>query len=402
MRQEPTPVATTKSSRRHHVTVERRRVDGGATRPRQNAWLQDIRFGSLLASRFRTFSIWRASLMRVPLPERFVSDIGIDLGTSNMIVYVRGRGIVLSEPSILALDRRDRSVVAVGQAAKAMLGRTPDHIEVIRPLKGGVIANFDAAQTMLRQIVRRVQGRGPRRSRMVIGVPYGITPVEERAVREVATQAGARAVYLVQEPMAAAIGAGLPIHEPGGHVVADLGGGTTEVAVISLSGVVHCQSVRTAGDEMNEAIVQYIRKHYNVLIGERRAEEIKLALGASRRSGGEQSIVVKGSDAVARVPKAIRIGEDEVREAVHDCIGSIVATIRSSLECTPPEIAADMVDSGIVLTGGGALLDGLDEIIRKETYLPVTIADEPLSCVVRGVGVLLEDISLLERVSLRD
>ena len=341
--------------------------------------------------------------MKFRLPQRFVSDIGIDLGTANTLVHVRGRGIVLSEPSIIAFDRATHSVVAVGTPAKAMLGRTPGTIDVIRPLKDGVIAHFDAAQTLLRHLVARVQGRSPwRRPRMVIGVPSCITPVEKRAVREAAVQAGAHAVYLVEEPMAAAIGAGLPIHEPGGHVVVDIGGGTTEVAVISLSGVVHCQSVRTAGDEMNEAIVQYIRKHYNVLIGERRAEEIKLALGASRRSGGEQSIVVKGSDAVARVPKAIRIGEDEVREAVHDCIGSIVATIRSSLECTPPEIAADMVDSGIVLTGGGALLDGLDEIIRKETYLPVTIADEPLSCVVRGVGVLLEDISLLERVSLRD
>jgi len=338
--------------------------------------------------------------MRVPLPERFVSDIGINLGTSNMIVYVRGRGIVLSEPSILALDRRDRSVVAVGQAAKAMLGRTPDHIEVIRPLKGGVIANFDAAQTMLRQIVRRVQGRGPRRSRMVIGVPYGITPVEERAVREVATQAGARAVYLVQEPMAAAIGAGLPIHEPGGHVVADLGGGTTEVAVISLSGIVHCVSGRTAGDDLNEAIIQYLKKHYNMIVGERRAEEIKFMLGAGPASGGPQRIEVKGSDVVARVPKAIVITGDEVAEAVHDCLAGIVATVRSSLERTPPEIAADMVDSGIVLTGGGALLTGLDEIIHKETHLPVAIAAEPLSCVARGLGSLLGDIGLLERVAL--
>jgi rod shape-determining protein MreB len=338
--------------------------------------------------------------MRVRLPERFVSDIGIDLGTSNMIVYVRGRGIVLSEPSIIALDRRDRSVVAVGHAAKAMLGRTPDHIEVIRPLKAGVIANFDAAQTMLRQVVRRVQGRGPRRSRMVIGVPYGITPVEERAVREAATQAGAQAVYLVQEPMAAAIGAGLPIHEPGGHVVADLGGGTTEVAVISLSGIVHCVSGRTAGDDLTEAIVQYLKKHYNMIVGERRAEEIKFTLGARPASGEPQRIEVKGSDMVARVPKAIVITGDEVAEAVHDCLAGIVATVRSSLERTPPEIAADMVDSGVVLTGGGALLTGLDEIIHKETHLPVAIATEPLSCVARGLGSLLGDIGLLERVAL--
>jgi rod shape-determining protein MreB and related proteins len=342
--------------------------------------------------------------MKLRLPDRFVSDIGIDLGTANTLVHVRGRGIVLSEPSIIALTLPGRSVLAVGHAAKAMLGRTPGTVEVIRPLKDGVIADCDAAQTMLRQFVGRVQGRNPLlRPRMVIGVPSGVTPVEKRAVREAARQAGAHAVYLVEEPMAAAIGAGLRIHEPGAHVVVDIGGGTTEVAVISLSGIVHCQSVRTAGDDMNEAIVQYIRKHYNMLIGERRAEEIKLSLGAARRAGGEpQPVVVKGSDAVARVPKAITISEDEVREAIYDCIGIIVATVRSSLELTPPEIAADMVDSGIVLTGGGALLEGLADIVRKETYLPVTVAADPLSCVARGLGALSEDIRLLERVSLED
>jgi rod shape-determining protein MreB len=340
--------------------------------------------------------------MRLRLPERFVNDIGIDLGTANMLVHVRGRGVVLSEPSIIALDRRDKSVIAVGHQAKAMLGRTPEYIEVIRPLKAGVIADFDGAQMLIRQIVGRLPGRGwLRQSRMVIGVPYGVTPVEERAVREAATQAGAQAVYLVQEPMAAAIGAGLPIHEPGGHVVVDLGGGTTEVAVISLSGIVLCQSGRIAGDDLNEAIIQYLKKQHNMLVGERRAEEIKLTLGARRPSGEPQRIEVKGSDVVARVPKVIVITEDEVREAVQDCVAGIVATVRSSLERTPPEIAADMVDSGIVLTGGGALLTGLDEVIHKETHLPVTIAAEPLSCVARGLGALLGDIGLLERVALR-
>jgi rod shape-determining protein MreB len=271
-------------------------------------------------------------------------------------------------------------------------------------VRNGVIADCDAAQTMLRQFVARVQGWNPvRRARMVIGVPSGVTPVEKRAVKEAALQAGAHAVCLVEEPMAAAIGAGLPIHEPGGHVVVDIGGGTTEVAVISLSGIVHCQSVRTAGDDMDEAIVQYLRKHYNMLIGERRAEEIKLALAGTRPPDGEpRGIVVKGSDAVARVPKAITIGEDEVREAIQDCVAGIVGIVRSSLERTPPEIAADMVDSGIVLTGGGALLQGLDEIVRKETYLPVTVAAEPLACVARGLGMLLEDGSLLDRVSVED
>jgi rod shape-determining protein MreB len=340
--------------------------------------------------------------MRFSLPERFVNDIGIDLGTANMLVHVRGRGVVVSEPSIIALDRRDKSVIAVGHQAKAMLGRTPEYIEVIRPLKAGVIADFDAAQMLIREIVNRLPGRAwLRQSRMVIGVPYGITPVEERAVREAATQAGAQAVYLVQEPMAAAIGAGLPIHEPGGHVVVDLGGGTTEVAVISLSGIVLCQSDRIAGDDLNEAIIQYLKKQHNMLVGERRAEEIKLTLGARQASGEPQRIEVKGSDVVARVPKVIVITEDEVREAVQDCVAGIVATVRSSLERTPPEIAADMVDSGIVLTGGGALLTGLDEIIHKETHLPVTIAAEPLSCVARGLGALLGDIGLLERVALR-
>ena len=337
------------------------------------------------------------------LPQRFINDIGIDLGTANTRIHVRGRGIVLSEPSIIALDRTNHSVVAVGHAAKAMLGRTPAGIDVIRPLKDGVIADFDAAQRMLRDILGRVQGKHPwRRARMIIGVPYAITPVEKRAVREAAGQAGAHAVYLVEQPTAAAIGAGLPIHEPGAHVVVDIGGGTTEVAVISLSGIVHCQSTRTAGDELNEAIAQYLKKHYGMLVGERRAEEIKLVLGARPSNGEPQQIEVKGSDAVARVPKAITITEDEVRDAVHDCIGSIVASVRSSLERTPPEIAADMVDSGIVLTGGGALLRGLDEIIHKETHLPVTIARDPLTCVVRGLGALLEDIKLLERVALDD
>ena len=338
--------------------------------------------------------------MGLGLPERFVSDIGIDLGTANIVVHVRGRGIVLSAPSIIAIDRRDRSVVAVGHDAKAMLGRTPDHINVIRPLKGGVIADFDAAEMMLRQMVGGVR-RGPfSRSRMIIGVPFGITPVEERAVRELAIQAGAHSVHLVQQPIAAAIGAGLPIHEPGGHVVVDLGAGTTEVAVMSLSGVVLCQSGRLAGDDLNEAIIQYIKKHYNVLVGERRAEEIKLTLGGRRASGDPQRIEVKGADVVARVPKAIVITEDEVREAVHDCLSGIVATIRSSLERTPPEIAADMVDNGIVLTGGGALLTGLDEVVHKETHLPVTVAAEPLSCVARGLGTLLGDMGLLERIAL--
>jgi len=274
----------------------------------------------------------------------------------------------------------------------------------VRPLKDGVIADFDVAQTMLRELIARVHPRRRIvRPRIVVGVPSGITQVEKRAVREAAMQAGARAVYLVEEPMAAAIGAGLRIQEPGGHLVVDIGGGTTEVAVISLSGIVQCRSVRTAGDEMNDAIIQYIRKHYNLLVGERRAEEIKLALG-SPEAGRQRprTIEVKGSDLVSRVPKTITMNEDEVREALYDCISTIVETVRTCLERTPPEISADMLDNGVTLTGGGALLTGLDEIIRKETYLPVTIAQNPLSCVALGVGALLDDIDLLERVALDD
>jgi len=338
------------------------------------------------------------------LSDVLANDIAIDLGTANTLLFVRGRGIVLSEPSIVAFDRAHRSVIAVGQAAKAMLGRTPGNIEVVRPLKDGVIADFDVAQTMLRQLIARVHPRRRIvRPRIVVGVPSGITQVEKRAVREAAMQAGARAVYLVEEPMAAAIGAGLKIQEPGGHLVVDIGGGTTEVAVISMSGIVQCRSVRTAGDEMNDAIIQYIRKHYNLMVGERRAEEIKLALGA-QDSGRQRprTIEVKGSDLVSRVPKTITMNEDEVREALYDCISTIVETVRTCLERTPPEISADMLDNGVTLTGGGALLTGLDDIIRKETYLPVTIAENPLSCVALGVGALLDDIRLLERVALDD
>ena len=338
------------------------------------------------------------------LSDVLANDIAIDLGTANTLLFVRGRGIVLSEPSIVAFDRAHRSVIAVGQAAKAMLGRTPGNIEVVRPLKDGVIADFDVAQTMLRQLIARVHPRRRIvRPRIVVGVPSGITQVEKRAVREAAMQAGARAVYLVEEPMAAAIGAGLKIQEPGGHLVVDIGGGTTEVAVISMSGIVQCRSVRTAGDEMNDAIIQYIRKHYNLMVGERRAEEIKLALGA-QDSGRQRprTIEVKGSDLVSRVPKTITMNEDEVREALYDCISTIVETVRTCLERTPPEISADMLDNGVTLTGGGALLAGLDDIIRKETYLPVTIAENPLSCVALGVGALLDDIDLLERVALDD
>ncbi len=303
----------------------------------------------------------------------FSTDLAIDLGTANTLVFVRDQGIVLNEPSIIAIRRADRAVIGVGREAKAMLGRTPESILAIRPLKDGVIADFDITQKMLRYFIsaaRRVstgrrRGWGLERPRVVIGIPSGITQVEKRAVRDAALQARAREVYLIEEPTAAAIGAGLPIHEPGGHLVVDIGGGTTEVAVISMSGTVYCNSVRIAGDEMDEAIIQHIRKHYRLLVGERRAEEIKIALGSAHPQPGEQrTIEVKGRDLVDGVPKTIVITDEEVREALREPVMTIVETVRTCLERTPPELAADIVETGVVLTGGGALLRGLDRLLQ--------------------------------------
>ncbi len=337
----------------------------------------------------------------------FSTDLAIDLGTANTLVFVRDRGIVLNEPSIIAVRRADRAVIGVGREAKAMLGRTPESILAIRPLKDGVIADFDITQKMLRYFIsaaRRVStGRtwGLERPRVVIGVPSGITQVEKRAVRDAALQARAREVYLIEEPTAAAIGAGLPIHEPGGHLVVDIGGGTTEVAVISMSGTVYCNSVRIAGDEMDEAIIQHIRKHYRLLVGERRAEEIKIALGSAHPQPGEQrTIEVKGRDLVDGVPKTIVITDEEVREALREPVMTIVETVRTCLERTPPELAADIVETGVVLTGGGALLRGLDRLLQHMTHLPVRVAEDPLSCAARGVGQALDDLGLLKKVAI--
>ena len=337
----------------------------------------------------------------------FSTDLAIDLGTANTLVFVRDRGIVLNEPSIIAVRRADRAVIGVGREAKAMLGRTPESILAIRPLKDGVIADFDITQKMLRYFIsaaRRVStGRtwGLERPRVVIGVPSGITQVEKRAVRDAALQARAREVYLIEEPTAAAIGAGLPIHEPGGHLVVDIGGGTTEVAVISMSGTVYCNSVRIAGDEMDEAIIQHIRKHYRLLVGERRAEEIKIALGSAHPQPGEQrTIEVKGRDLVDGVPKTIVITDEEVREALREPVMTIVETVRTCLERTPPELAADIVETGVVLTGGGALLRGLDRLLQHLTHLPVRVAEDPLTCAARGVGKALDDLGLLKKVAI--
>ena len=315
------------------------------------------------------------------LAAMFSRDLAVDLGTANTLVFLRGTGIVLNEPSIVALNQSDQSVLAVGHAAKAMLGRAPGNISIVRPLHDGVIADFDVTEKLL-------------------GVPSGITQVEKRAVRDSAMQAGAREVYLIEQPTAGAIGAGMPIQEPGGHMIVDIGGGTTEVAVISMSGTVYCKSVRVAGDEMNEAILEYIKKHYNLLIGERRAEEIKLTLGSAHPVEGRRTMDVKGRDLVDGIPKTISVSDEEVREALRESVRSIVETVRTCLERTPPELAADIVDKGIVLTGGGALLPGLDVILRQETRLPVTVADNPLLCVALGTGRLLDELHLLKKVAI--
>ena len=338
----------------------------------------------------------------------FSSDLAIDLGTANTLVFVRHQGIVLNEPSIIAIRKTDNTVIGVGHEAKAMLGRTPENIMAIRPLKDGVIADFDVTERMLQYFIERARKiSGCRRGwfldrpRVVVGVPSGITQVEKRAVRDAALQAGAREVYLIEEPTAAAIGAGLPIHEPGGHLIVDIGGGTTEVAVISMSGTVYCNSVRIAGDEMDEAIIQHIRKHYRLLVGERRAEEIKIALGSAHPDALERcSIEVKGRDLVDGVPKTLVVTDEEIREALREPIMTIVETVRTCLERTPPELAADIIEKGVVLTGGGALLRGIDWLLQHVTQLPVRVADDPLSCAARGAGMALDDIELLKKVAI--
>jgi rod shape-determining protein MreB len=333
----------------------------------------------------------------------FPGGLAVDLGTANTLVYVPGRGIVLQEPSIVALSARDRSVLAVGTEAKAMLGRAPGHIQIVRPLRHGVIADYDTTEKMLDALIRRAHPhRSPIRPRVVVSVPSGITQVERRAVHESASQAGAGQVFLIAEPTAAAIGAGLPIAEPGANMVVDVGGGTTEVAVISMSGIVHCTSIRTAGDDMNEAIVQHVRRAHSLLIGERRAEEIELALGSACPAEAQDaaSLPVKGRDLSTGLPRTTLVNGAEIRAALREPIAAIVEAVRACLELTPPELAADIVDKGIVLTGGGALLPGLDRLIQRETGLPVAVGDDPRSCVVRGAGRVLEDMDVLSRVAI--
>ena len=323
------------------------------------------------------------------------SDIGIDLGTANTLVYLKDHGIVLREPSVVAVKTGTNEVVAVGDDAKRMLGRTPGGISAIRPLKDGVIADFRVTEAMLRHFIKKVQGgrrpmRGPR---VVIAVPSGITEVEKRAVKESAEQAGAREVYLIEEPMAAAIGVGLPVQEAAGNMIVDIGGGTTEVAIISLSGIVYSRSVRVAGDELDEAIINYMKRAYNLLIGERTSEEIKLRVGSAYPLEEELTMEVKGRDSVAGLPKTIHITSQEIREALSDTVAAIVDAVRSTLERCPPELSADLVDRGFVLAGGGALIRGIDRLLSEKTGLPVTLADDPLSAVANGTGAVLSDLN---------
>jgi len=336
-----------------------------------------------------------------PILGWFSQDLAIDLGTANTLVYVKGKGIVLSEPSVVAVRKSERGsnrVLAVGREAKMMLGRTPGNIVAIRPMKDGVIADFEITEAMLRHFIRKVHNRRSWiRPRIIICVPSGITPVEKRAVRESAESAGAREVYLIEEPMAAAIGAGLPITEPICNMVVDIGGGTSEVAVISLAGIVYSKSVRVGGDKMDEAILQYIKRTYNLLIGERTAEIIKTTIGNAFPLEPE-TMDVKGRDLVTGIPKIISINSDEVRQAIQEQIDTIVAAVKGALEQTPPELAADIVDRGIYLTGGGALLKGLDELLKQETGLPIKIADDPLATVVLGSGRALDNLNILKEV----
>ena len=334
------------------------------------------------------------------------NDLAIDLGTANTLVFVKGKGIVLNEPSVVAVrtdNRRKNEVLAVGAEAKRMLGRTPGNIVAIRPMKDGVIADFEVTEVMLRHFIRKVHNRRSLiRPRIVICVPSGITQVEKRAVRESAESAGARKVFLIEEPMAAAIGAGLPITDPTCNMVVDIGGGTTEVAIISLAGIVYSRSIRVGGDKMDEAIVQHIKRKYNLLIGERTAEIIKSAIGnAYPDPGNIETIEVKGRDLVSGIPKILLIDSEEIRVAISEQIESIVETVKTALEQTPPELAADIVDTGIVMTGGGALLKNLDKLLQAETSLPIRVAEDPLSTVALGAGKTLEEIALLSEVTIQ-
>lgn len=329
----------------------------------------------------------------------FSRDIGIDLGTATTLVYVQGKGIVLREPSVVAIKNDTHTVLAVGEEAKKMVGRTPGNIVAIRPMRDGVIADFDITKMMLDHFIGKVNPRkGLFRPRVIVGIPSGVTEVEKRAVIEASFQAGAKEAHTVEEPMAAAIGAGLPVEEPTGSMVVDIGGGTTDVAIISLGGIVTSKSLRVGGDEMDEAIINYIKREYNLMIGERTAEEVKIQIGSAFPKAKEETMDIRGRDLVSGLPKTLKITSTEILEALKDPVSSILDAIKLTLEKTPPELAADIMDRGIMLTGGGALLSGIDRLIRQETGMPIQIADQPLDCVALGTGKILEESSLFKRV----
>lgn len=333
---------------------------------------------------------------------RFSNDLAIDLGTANTLVFAKNHGVVLDEPSIVAIEKTRGTVLAVGQEAKNMVGKTPENIVAIKPMKDGVIADFEITEKMLRYFIRKAHNRRLfLRPRIIICVPSSITPVEKKAVRDSALQARASQVFLVEEPMAAAIGAGLPVAEPSGNMIVDIGGGTTEVAVISLAGIVYARSLRVGGAEMDKAIMRYIQRKYSLLIGERTAENIKMKIGSAAPLEEEITMEIKGRDLVNGIPKVVVIKSEEVRDALKESIQSIVDIVRTALEHTPPELSADIVDKGIVLSGGCALLQKLDVRLREETFLPVTLADDPLRCVCLGTGKMLDEIDLLSKVSVR-
>jgi rod shape-determining protein MreB len=335
----------------------------------------------------------------------FSRDIGIDLGTANTLVHVRDRGIVISEPSVVAMDAKSRRVLAVGAEAKRMVGRTPASIIAVRPLRDGVISDFDVTQQMIAHFVRKVHDRVGMvpRPRMLLGIPSGVTEVEKRAVRDAAINAGARWAGLIEEPMAAAIGAGLPINEPTGSMIIDIGGGTTEVAVISLGGIVVSRSIRVGGDEMDGDIVSYARREYNLFLGERTAEDIKIAIGSAAPGDWDaQRTTLRGRDLLTGLPRSVEVGGEQIREALDPSLSLIVDTIRDTIEETPPELVADIMDQGVVLAGGGALLNGIDRHLAESCQMPVHIADDPLTCVVRGAGVVLEELDVMEDVMVQD
>jgi len=333
------------------------------------------------------------------LKSQFMTDVAIDLGTCTTLIYVNGRGIVLNEPTVVAIDTKTKKCLAAGEEAKRMLGRTPGEIKAIRPMKDGVIADFEMVELLLRTFIEKVQKKRLfTRPRVIICVPSGITEVEKRAVRDSAEAAGAREVFLVPEPISAAIGIDLPVHSPTGNMIIDIGGGTTEIAVIALNGIVTNSSIRTAGDEMDDAILQYIKKNYNLIIGEQTAEKIKIEIGSAFPTADEGQIEVRGRDLVSGIPKTIKLTTHEVREAIQEPLSMITEAIRLTLEKTPPELAADIVNNGIYMAGGGSLLKGIDTLVREETNLPVTVAEEPNKAVVIGAGKILEDMPRFEKV----